>query len=505
MIFRIFRVPGGFKGVFKVPDCRAILSNIRATKLLTKAVFLALFLVSSIINTPDARAGTLPTVERQPGVVCQLAAGMLYNEAYQAVSKIGLGKLLFDMLNPVKRAKFLSKKKSNAQKAILRMALVYTVVAALTATCPPIVIAKPFKGRSRSFRIDRARAEGFSPQNPDVQLNVESPADSASCTRTLNHSVDMSTGKITNPGDLPDLEFVYSEPFGSYPAVHSLLSEVTKEFADTIRRQMLSWLPSDILPNFPFDNLTDFIDGFTNIPFDYDIKLSDVPYLLDILNLLLDSVEIDLEAQANSKFNGWVSEIIDNNEVSIDAPAGTVTFHEGPSQWYIRAENKASPLPRDALFGYTQHVFVNEFFKPFFDVLYEIEDPNNPGTMLKIVADGEYEALEPGRADRSYTPPTSFQGSLGAHDNCDPDPKEFLHIPIELSLGIHYFPITAIDRAGNESETFYVRINVVDSIPPDVNPPESIGIEVAAGITQVNFVDPGIGCTTFLCQNSPNR
>ena len=472
--------------------------------LLSKSCLIALVLVIGLLTLPvkPVQAAAASSVVRQPGAVCQLAAGMLYNEAYQTLRNLRVGSLLLDFINPAKRFNPLKAKKSKAYKAVTRLLIAAMVVG--TVTCPPIVIRAPFRGQSRDFRVSRALAEGFDPADPNLDLEVENPSDPASCTTTtLYQDVDENTGEIFDFGDFQEMQFVYSEPFGSYPAASKFLREILAERASALMGQMSSWLPSDILPDTPLDDLSDFIDGMAEVPDQYNPSLGDIPGLRDIFELMANQTVIDFEAKFYNNFNHWVSGVLElpADQLTIGnygAQGWQLEFHDGFHQWFVQADNDLTPTG----FNYTQRVFVKEYFVPEFDVLYEIEDPNNPGVMLKVVADGEYEALEPGRADRSYTPPTAFEGSMEAYDNCDPDPKEFIQIPTELSLGIHYFPITAIDRAGNESDLFHVRINVIDSIPPDVNPPESIGIEVAAATTEVNFTDQGIGCTTYLCQNS---
>lgn len=81
------------------------------SKTLIKSVLLATLLTGSVINPSVSHAGSYTEFNRQPGATCQIAAGIMYNEAYKTISGMRLGKLLIDFINPAKRLNPLKQKK----------------------------------------------------------------------------------------------------------------------------------------------------------------------------------------------------------------------------------------------------------------------------------------------------------------------------------------------------------------------------------------------------------
>ena len=240
-----------------------------------------------------------------------------------------------------------------------------------------------------------------------------------------------------------------------------------------------------------FDDIEDAVDDLPDGPTAGDI----VPGIDDMLEDALGD-GLDLERRATEAFNGWRSDLPELEDAGdlTDLGGGQVAFRDGLTVIDVDAQLQGQ-LP--APVRYDQPVFVRERFAPEWDVLFAEVDPGR-GVEVDVVQVLVYEALEPGRANRSYTPPTSVEGRAVPSDNCDPRPEVRFFIPQLIEIGEHYFELRANDRSGNDAPQAFVKVIVEDNLPPDLNPPADLGVEAPIGVDSLSFLD--VGCDTFLCQ-----
>lgn len=352
----------------------------------------------------------------------------------------------------------------------------------IALTTPPIAIEKGFAAKSKSERLTIARNQGFLP--PDVELqhhDVANKNDPNSCSTDLSFSVTNS-GTITSFGDFPAYDFVYVYPLGSYPSAAQFLGDAAQNLVSDILN--LITVPE---LGLEFANVNEFINlGGLDLP--------DIGVINDMTSFLTDFIaaNIQLEVDYNNKFAGWNADILDlPADRTQQISSNLVRFFDGPIDFKVTAQttDALSDILGESQLAYRQDLFIHEYFKPEFGPpIGTATDPNDSNQQVDIVAHFTYEALEPGQSNLSYTPPSSVVGGLNVTDNCDPAPAIKLHIPTILPIGDHVFPITATDRAGNSNSSF-IKVSVVDTLPPDVKEPVDIGLTAAAGATSIGFTD----------------
>ena len=408
----------------------------------------------------------------------------------------------------------------------------------MAMTCPPVIVPEDFYNWSESRREEFAKNNSWASSVDSMFTNVNDPANPQSCTADVNiptdtirnndNSIkhDFVINRFTGFGDLPGKDFVYVEPLGSFPFgfdnivalrdIKSKLDGTTKSeknrevFKSQNEDEFKSWLKAvdPVLAALLFATTTAEADKATR-----DLIIESAPSAISLLtvlglreyvdDLLAGPLNIEEHLRGTAFTPGsWdtnLEQLLTDNEIA-PISESSYAFHDGPTNINLNAIfSDALIFKHKDLVGYSQKVFVKEYFKPTFTVVDTDVHPQT-GEPLDIVVDLVYEALQPDGVDRSYTPPKSINGAFESVDNCDPDPVETYRIPIKLPLGVHYIPISSQDRAENTTAA-WIRIRVVDEIPPDVEQPDSIAIQVQ-GNEAIAF--SRLGCTTYLCQNSDN-
>lgn len=472
-------------------------------------------------------AGTLPTNARalnEIASLCQLPGAYLTETGLERLINLGVTELTAAFLNPVDDLTTRQKKK--IQKAAVMLG---GGVFAMTV-CPPLIVDEGFSDWDYDTRLDYAKDTNWSPIDiaPMDDILVDNPADPGSCRASLQIDID-GAGGVDEGLDFPDLEFVYVDPFGSFPNGTDLFNSVLEDIKEQIRdliNQYLSLSPvEDLLANVDAvnDRIVAFISALGINPTLNDLIPGLEGFILDLVGLafnLPDACDsVDFECDFRLKFDKWATNLLEQRDDGIiEQYSGGFRFPDGPGEVTFLADiNTGFSLP----IGYVQELFVTEYFAPTFDVLFEENG-------FSVIADLDYEALEPGLVDRSYTPPAFQAGEIAVTDNCDPDPFLGGGPSDTVQIGGPFYPeVFATDRSGNmvgrpdinpvclnpgdfpqftqaeidrRCTRYAVKVEVKDTRAPDVAPKDPIGISVAGGTTQVNFTDPDIGCTTLNCQ-----
>jgi len=349
--------------------------------------------------------------------------------------------------------------------------------AAMAYLSPPVEVEPGFRHMSFADRLQSVRAHAWQlPGAPLVETDVDDTADPTSCSATLNLSIDGS-GFVTLFGEFSEEELAWVNPFGSYPGLAEVVPELIHMIADT-------------LGSFPGLDVSKIV---------HEISISgeiSVPgSIKDFINRLISS-SLNIEGSFYRSFAGWK---LDRGRISCSG--GDCVAPDGPSQVGFRARVNTIPGILGYNFSYTQPILAKEYFPPVF-------------TGLQDHLTVYYEALEPGGVPTSL-PPVDFDGSpvpghsqlldptwFGLQDNCDPNPALEWTLPDFLELGTYEFPVRAVDRSGNLTETT-ITVVVRDSLPPDILPPEDVGVTAPAGFSTLQFTAPGVGCVTWLCGGDP--
>ncbi len=416
-------------------------------------------------------------------VMCQQLGSAIFKQGRNKITKIGLRAIVSSSLDPFG----LLGDNDNIKKRILFGTGLMIGGASMIATCPPIPVESDFHQLSSSEKLQRAQALGYRPAPiPPLFRDVDNPADPASCTSTVDLAIDPATGKVTDFGDFMERDLAYTSPFGSYPSATSDAIHLTSEYTDCL---------GSLLQLVQFDVNESINVGLVNAP-----QLPDVPLdslLNGLLDLIIETIGLDnFETVALNSFNGWKTSYradhpayCDNNSCEFEHGDNRLTFFiDAPASLW------GSVTPS---IQYFQDLSVMEYF-----------DPEITALPLTI----HLEALEIGGVTVKAYPPRSWEGNppddhhytfdqswLGIQDNCEANPTVDFPIAEFYPLGSWQVPITVTDRVGNTT-TDFVTLVVEDSIPPDLSPPEPVGIPVPDGTTSINFTDPGIGCVEYLCQ-----
>ena len=476
-------------------------------------------------------AGTLPTNARalnEVASLCQLPGAYLTETGLERLINLGVTELTAAFLNPVDDLTTRQKKK--IQKAAVMLG---GGVFAMTV-CPPLIVDEGFSDWDYDTRVDYARDTNWSPIDiaPMDDLLVDNPADPGSCRASLQVDLD-AAGRLNEGIDFPDLEFVYVDPFGSFPNGTDLFNSVLADIKEQIRNlinQYLSLSPAeDLLANIDAvnDRIVAFISALGINPTLNDLIPGIEGFILDLIGLAFNFPEpcdsVDFECDFRLKFDKWATNLLElRDDGAIEQFSGGFRFPDGPGEVSFLADiNTGFSTP----IGYVQELFVTEYFAPTFDVLFEENG-------FSVIADLDFEALEPGLVDRSYTPPSFQAGEIAVTDNCDPDPFLGGGPDDTIAIGGPFYPeVFATDRSGNmvgrpdinpvclnpgdfpqfsqaeidrRCTRYAVKVEVMDTRPPDLAPKDPIGITVDVGTTTVNFTDPEIGCATPNCQTQIN-
>ena len=477
-------------------------------------------------------AGILPTNARAINEVaeaCQLPGSYLTETGLERIVTTGVTTMAAAYFNPIDD--FTTRQKKKLQKA----AAMLGGGVALMTLCPPLVVPEGFRDDwTEQQRLDFALQKNWDLTGiSDMEFDVDTPSDPQSCRKTLTTSINGS-GHMTDGGDFTELEFVYVEPFGSFPSAVSQYDEVIAR----IQEQVEALLNGFLVSIEPFESAISGVAEFTNT---IDNALSDIglnpdlsffipdirSYLLEMIGLALTPTcnDVDLECEFRRDFDLWGTDLLDLiAEGLVERPGGgsNFLFPDGPSQVLFDSDISTGFSTEIV---YTQDIFVKEYFPPTFDIVAVEPDPDG-GPDLNVIADFTFEALEPGRAVTTFTPPSAVIGEIAVDDNCDPDPDLVGGIPTELPLGVHYLPVSAEDRTFNvvgrpgqdplcptpadpnnpgdnpACEKYAIKVTVTDTRSPDVLPPDPIGIPVAQSGGSVGFTDTNVGCVEFNCQQA---
>ena len=474
-------------------------------------------------------AGLLPSKARainEIATACQLPGAYLTETGLERLVRTGVLNLATAFLNPVDD--FTTRQKKKLQKAAAMLA---GGVTAMTL-CPPLVVPEGFSAWPMEDREDYAISNAWDLRGiSDMSFDVDNPSDPQSCRKTLTTSLNGS-GQMLEGRDFTELEFVYVEPFGSFPSAVGLYDAVAEEIREEVEGLLNQYLPNLEPFETPIQGIADFtdlIDGFlASIGLNPNLSLfiPDIEdWLLDIIGLALapscDSV--DLECEFLRDFDLWGTDLLDlvADGVVTRPAADLFGFPDGASQVVFDSDINTGFSTEIV---YVQDIFVKEYFPPTFDVIAVEADPAG-GPDLNVIADFVFEALEPGRAVTRFTPPSSQLGQIAVQDNCDPSPELIGGIPPELPLGVHYLEVSAEDRTFNvvgrpgqdplcptaadpnnpndnpACEKYVIKVTVTDTRPPHLLPPDPIGgpVSILAG-SQVGFTDFGVGCLSSNCQ-----
>ncbi len=380
------------------------------------------------------------------------------------------------------------RRNSKPAKRLAIGAIAAGISAAIAYFSPPVVVEEGFRDMSYRQRVQQVASLDFIPESPpSVELDVDDPSDPSSCSATLGLATDGS-GMVTEFGRFAERELVWVHPYGSFPNLTELVPAIIEEIKDVLQQTF---------PEVPLDvpDINDIVVDLAGVG-EYTI---DDP-VGDFIEGLL-STWLDLEDEFYDNFTGWKL-----SSDGITCAAGLCTARDGPSLARFAGQLRTLPGILRYDFSYRQSLSVKEYFEPTF-------------TGLQDHLTVYYEALEPGGVPTTL-PPVGHDGSpapghsqvldptwFGLTDNCDPRPHLEWNLPAFLELGVHELPVAATDRSGNRVETT-VTVVVQDSIPPDVLPPEDVGITAPAGAATVPFTgtdaagDP-IGCLTWRCEGDP--
>lgn len=455
---------------------------------------------------------------------CQLPGAYLTETGLDKLINTGIAALATAYLNPIDDVTTRQKKKIKKAIVMLGGGVV------LMSVCPPLVVPEGFSAWQRDDRVDWAIDKSWDPISiADMSFEVNEPQNPQSCDKDLRVDINNS-GQLLDGRDFPELEFVYVEPYGSFPSAVEHYNEIVARVQEQINA-----LISQFLTSFePFEsaiaNISDFTDRIDKALADLGINPSLSFFFPDIDEWILDLIglglapncdSVGLECEFRLKFDKWGSDLLTlKNAGAIKQTPDGFAFPDGPSQVKFDSDINTG-FSTEIKYG--QDIFVKEYFEPEFNVVGTDADPEG-GPDLNIIADFVFEALEPGKADRSYTPPSSLVGAIEVTDNCDPNPQMSFGVPTELPLGgPYYFRISAMDRALNvtgnpendpfcngaathpdnpdpKCKKYAIKVTVVDTRPPDLAPLDPVGITVPTGTTEVQFSDWNVGCSAFNCQ-----
>ncbi len=420
------------------------------------------------------------TGQNRVAVPLQLAAGMLYT--------FGTGKIreaIFEQAGvdyrffPPKVRRFTPAKAADlnpARKLAIGVAAI-GASAAMAYLSPPVAVEEGFRDMSFEDRLSSVQDHAWQlPGPPLVEKDVDDPTDPGSCFATLSIRLG-NGGAVLNFGEFTEEELAWTYPFGSYPG----LGEVVPRLVELL---------SEVLGSFPGLDVEDMIAEIA-VAGEFSVGASLTNFIDDLI-----SSALDVEGFFYDSFTGWTFE-----EDRLACNPGPCRAPDGPSFPGFRATVSAVPGLVGYNFSYRQSLSVKEYFDPVFTGLAQ------PLTVY-------YEALEPGGVPTSL-PPVGFDGApapghsqvldptwFGLVDNCDPRPNLEWTLPAFLPLGTHTLTVRATDRSGNVAEESF-QVIVRDSLPPDILPPEDVGITAPAGLPVILFNAPGVGCTTWLCEGNP--
>ncbi len=473
--------------------------------MMSKALFnTSLFLVI-LLTTLSIQAQSVSEKSHNDGAqACQHTAAFIFSSGVSEIEAIGLAGLfskskkkrmqaIAKMLRMIKITNLYNKAKKKPIKPInvqLAMAKIFGG-AFLMYNCPPIMASGEFKRSPSGEKARLARENKFNVSNPDVNLTVDNPDDPKSCSRHVSittKTVGLQSDVVTDFGDFPDRTFMWVKPFGTFP---------------TLLNQGTDYIKS-VMPSLGIDLDLDTIKEII-AEINPDLHVDDlIPGMCQYLN---DKYEIQchIENYVGSFFAGWRTDI--NSLVasgSIRKDKGQYVFPDGdtPVQFRVYTNGNISSSVKQPKTFYFSKVKIRERFFP------EVAINTNETYQGKpVAAEITYEALNPNGVDRTTIPPLS--NNLEVTDNCDPNPQIDIPMPDFLELGTYYFPLTVRDRSGNTVSDLFVKVVVQDTLPPDVDPPQSIGIEVPAGKSSFGFSEQisingetrRIGCLQYGCED----
>ncbi len=484
--------------------------------LVTIAAAAAIPAHSQVCPIPDTVPGELPAACRDlptgprseagvnhVAVPCQQVGSQLTVKGVKELTRVKASELFKILTQGKVGAAKVAKKK--AAKGVGMIA-----AGALTAaSCPPIIVEEEFLELDAQERQIAAELLSYHPIDPpNLDFDVADPGDKSSCTIEL--AIDVDTEDIAEPnrpalypvesyGPFQERQFLYVDPWGTYPSAARV---VTGSLAESLTPEDFCELEK---LRQPIENALGLIGemdpcGLLELPWDFEFSLDDIfPGFLD---LMLDALRFgfDLEEVLQGAFMGWA---VGNGSLHTCEPGGRCTFEAGDHRLdFIANIHKASPyyprMGKTRAVRYYQNLRVNEYFPPDIqtgdlEVLFEatsIGGTNVRTQPKQAIPEGSMPDNLPLAFDRSW---------LGISDNCDPSPAVDLVVPGYLPLGAHTFPVTVTDRNGNQSSVT-LTIRVEDTVPPDLLPLDSEGVEVPAGTLTLPFDQ--IGCDVYLC-NEP--
>ncbi len=409
----------------------------------------------------------------------------------------------------------------------------------IMTACPPFLVPGDFSTYSRQEKLDWALSRGFAATKADdLLLSVDEPTNPGSCQRTVQmdllvdpeYSGEVNRFEVTDPGTLPPLPGIaLIEPFGTFPSpagdlnsgflqpgLFSAISFGLRLFASSTpppqvidTSDSLSLFPGgltdnlawamDIMPDLsPFFEDPDRLSWYTN-PFESwqpPVTVLDLPGDAVGMQLEVGSSEIRFQGRGE---NVTLEDLLGlGGEDAFFETLGDVFGLDGPVDLGFNLN------PYTEFFNsltYEQEVTVTEGFAPEFVVLTTEVVPSISPNPIPIVQSLVYEALFPTGVDRGLIQPYETAGGLTITDNCDQAPRLIDNVPPHVPLGISYHSVAAEDASGNRSSDYWVKIEVIDTIPPDLPPTDAVTVEVPAGSTAP--LGPYI-CTDYLCQiNDP--
>ncbi|HHQ48790.1 MAG TPA: hypothetical protein ENK19_07895, partial [Acidobacteria bacterium] len=418
--------------------------------------------------------------QNEVAVPLQLASGLLYFYGTSKIKEALLAPFGFNIsaLPPkFKRYSKAEQKDLNPAKTLAIGLAAVGASAAMAYLSPPVVVEDGFREKSFFERVNIVRSAGWQLPGPSlVETTVDDTSDPASCTASLDLEAVLG-GPVADFGEFEERELAWTYPFGSYPN----LGEVVPALVSLIRAA---------LGDFPGIDVGELIVQVSGLG-----EFSVQGPVADFIDDLLASA-LYIEDLFYDNFSGWRF-----STDRIMCNSGVCTAPDGRSHAIFEGTVSSIPGILGYDFRYREPIQVRELFKPVFTGLQE---------HLTVY----YEALEPGGVPTSL-PPVGFDGSpvpghsqlldptwFGLEDNCDPAPALEWSLPAFLELGIHELPVRGTDRSGNVTEDS-ITVVVRDSLPPDILPPDDVGITAPFGASTVDFTAPGVGCVTWLCEGDP--
>lgn len=418
--------------------------------------------------------------QNEVAVPLQLSAGILYSYGTGKIREALFQKLGINFGYFPPRLKRFTPDEADDLNPAKTLAIGVAAIgtsAAMAYLSPPVEVEPGFRNMSFADRLQSVQAHAWQlPGAPLIERDVDDTADPTSCSATLGLSID-GGGFVTDFGEFSEEELAWVYPFGSYPGLAEVFPELVQLIANT-------------LGSFPGLDVPEIVQEIS-----ISGEISAPVSIEDFISRLIHS-NLSIEDFFYDSFAGWK---LDHGRISCSG--GACVAPDGPSQVGFRASVNTIPGILGYNFSYTQPILAKEYFPPVFTGLLD---------HLTVY----YEALEPGGVPTSL-PPVDLDGSpvpghsqlldptwFGLEDNCDPNPVLEWTLPSFLELGIHELPVRAVDRSGNLAETT-ITVVVRDSLPPDILPPEDVGVTAPAGSSTLPFTAPGVGCVTWLCEGNP--